>query len=448
MSTPPCPRTRPPAARAGRDLAAGTCSTSTDGRSSSTSSTPRPRRWRSPESRPRRPLPGCGPAGAGRVRGGVPTARTPLRRRGQDRGGGRRPPCRRLDLHSPAGLRRPRILDAVPRPRHAAAGSTRTTAGRADAPVVLCPVELRRSAAHSSRTTVRAQRRRRRGQPGAAPPPGEGVRHHGCRDLELDEPDVGSRHRRSRHAGPRPGGVGGRSDRTVLTTFSFHKEAIYRDLEDHEGSVVASPRSSGSSRSARTRPRRRLRPSTHPGDVGSHRRRASRPRSSSASSTPTRHSARASSRPARAAASSWTARPGTGKSQTIANIVAELVTMGRRVLFVSEKAAALDVVRDRLTSKGLGDFLLELHSHSATRKEVVKQLNKALTYPCSGEGELTDSEKGALQRTRQELSAFCRRPSTRHARSGPKPARGPRTARSPRSVSHKPIDASRAPGPA
>lgn len=62
--------------------------------------------------------------------------------------------------------------------------------------------------------------------------------------------------------------------------------------------------------------------------------------------------------------------PGTGKSQTIANMIATLLHSGKTVLFVSEKAAALDVVRDRLTDSGLGAYLLELHSHKATRKEV------------------------------------------------------------------------------
>ena len=72
----------------------------------------------------------------------------------------------------------------------------------------------------------------------------------------------------------------------------------------------------------------------------------------------------------------WAAR--NGKSQTIANIIVELVAAGRTVLFVSEKAAALDVVRNRLSDAALSPFLLELHSHAATRKQVVMELDKAL----------------------------------------------------------------------
>ncbi len=70
--------------------------------------------------------------------------------------------------------------------------------------------------------------------------------------------------------------------------------------------------------------------------------------------------------------------PGTGKSQTIANMIGVLLHAGKTVLFVSEKAAALDVVRDRLTAAGLRAYLLELHSPKATRKEVADELGQAL----------------------------------------------------------------------
>jgi hypothetical protein len=70
--------------------------------------------------------------------------------------------------------------------------------------------------------------------------------------------------------------------------------------------------------------------------------------------------------------------PGTGKSQTIANMIGVLLHAGKTVLFVSEKAAALDVVRDRLDAAGLRPYLLELHSHKATRKQVAVELELAL----------------------------------------------------------------------
>ncbi|MFN0206614.1 MAG: DUF3320 domain-containing protein [Planctomycetota bacterium] len=65
--------------------------------------------------------------------------------------------------------------------------------------------------------------------------------------------------------------------------------------------------------------------------------------------------------------------PGTGKSQTITNMIAECLAAGRRVLFVAEKRAALDVVARRLRSAGLGDFCLELHSNKTNKRDVVEQ---------------------------------------------------------------------------
>lgn len=69
--------------------------------------------------------------------------------------------------------------------------------------------------------------------------------------------------------------------------------------------------------------------------------------------------------------------PGTGKSETIGNIIAHNLALGNRVLFVSEKMAALDVVYRRLKEVGLGDFCLELHSNKANKKAVLDQLNSA-----------------------------------------------------------------------
>ena len=69
--------------------------------------------------------------------------------------------------------------------------------------------------------------------------------------------------------------------------------------------------------------------------------------------------------------------PGTGKSQTIANIIAHNLALGRKVVFVSEKMTALDVVYDRLRRQGLGDFCLELHSNKANKREVLDQLNNS-----------------------------------------------------------------------
>ncbi|WP_339948029.1 DUF3320 domain-containing protein [uncultured Albimonas sp.] len=69
--------------------------------------------------------------------------------------------------------------------------------------------------------------------------------------------------------------------------------------------------------------------------------------------------------------------PGTGKSQTIANIISQCLAHGRTVLFVAEKAAALDVVHRRLEAHGLGDACLELHSNKTDRKAVLSQLGRS-----------------------------------------------------------------------
>ena len=70
--------------------------------------------------------------------------------------------------------------------------------------------------------------------------------------------------------------------------------------------------------------------------------------------------------------------PGTGKSQTITNIIASAVHAGKSVLFVAEKAAALDVVYDRLKRAGLGTLCLEIHSRKANKREVLKSLEELL----------------------------------------------------------------------
>jgi hypothetical protein len=70
--------------------------------------------------------------------------------------------------------------------------------------------------------------------------------------------------------------------------------------------------------------------------------------------------------------------PGTGKSQTITNLVAQALAAGKTILFVAEKMAALDVVYRRLVDAGLGEFCLELHSSKANKRMVMKELSRAL----------------------------------------------------------------------
>lgn len=73
--------------------------------------------------------------------------------------------------------------------------------------------------------------------------------------------------------------------------------------------------------------------------------------------------------------------PGTGKSQTITNIIANALYQGKKVLFVAAKKAALDVVYKRLASIGLSNFCLELHSNKAKKSDVLSQLAETLEQP-------------------------------------------------------------------
>jgi very-short-patch-repair endonuclease/DNA polymerase III delta prime subunit len=96
--------------------------------------------------------------------------------------------------------------------------------------------------------------------------------------------------------------------------------------------------------------------------------------------------------------------PGTGKSQTIANMIAEALAAGKTVLFVSEKTAALAVVKSRLDRCGLGDFCLELHSHKANKREAVAELGRCLDLNPVGAPDV--SALAQLAESRRALNAF------------------------------------------
>ncbi|MDH4318458.1 MAG: DUF4011 domain-containing protein [Desulfobulbaceae bacterium] len=70
--------------------------------------------------------------------------------------------------------------------------------------------------------------------------------------------------------------------------------------------------------------------------------------------------------------------PGTGKSQTITNLIAAAMAQGKKVLFVAEKLAALEVVRSRLGMAGLGEFCLELHSHKSQKRKFLDEVDVRL----------------------------------------------------------------------
>lgn len=70
--------------------------------------------------------------------------------------------------------------------------------------------------------------------------------------------------------------------------------------------------------------------------------------------------------------------PGTGKSQTITNLIAAAIAQEKTILFVSEKLAALEVVRNRLDNAGLGDFCLELHSRRTQKRALIEDIDRRL----------------------------------------------------------------------
>ncbi len=97
--------------------------------------------------------------------------------------------------------------------------------------------------------------------------------------------------------------------------------------------------------------------------------------------------------------------PGTGKSQTIANIIANAVDKGRRVLFVAEKQAALQVVKKRLTDVGLGEFCLELHSNKADKAQIIANIDNVLSLSCTHNDEAFLALDERLKETRETLRA-------------------------------------------
>lgn len=98
--------------------------------------------------------------------------------------------------------------------------------------------------------------------------------------------------------------------------------------------------------------------------------------------------------------------PGTGKSQTITNMIAHCLAIGKRVLFVSEKRAALEVVHKRLCNIGLEPFCLELHSNKSGKMEVLKQFKKSLDLTGYRQPQEWQSVTIRLKKLRNELNIY------------------------------------------
>ncbi|MDE1164685.1 MAG: DUF3320 domain-containing protein [Pseudomonas sp.] len=107
--------------------------------------------------------------------------------------------------------------------------------------------------------------------------------------------------------------------------------------------------------------------------------------------------------------------PGTGKSQTISNMIAQSIAQGRRVLFVSEKIAALDVVYRRLREIGLGEFCLELHSSKARKTDVLAQLQSAWEAKGQVDTAAWEVEAQRLALLRDSLNIYVERLHRRYS---------------------------------
>ncbi|HZW13217.1 MAG TPA: DUF4011 domain-containing protein [Noviherbaspirillum sp.] len=98
--------------------------------------------------------------------------------------------------------------------------------------------------------------------------------------------------------------------------------------------------------------------------------------------------------------------PGTGKSQTITNLIASALHAGKKILFVAEKLAALEVVKTRLAQAGLENFILELHSNKTNKKAVLEKLSDRILHRGQEPPGLGDTLQ-SLQSKRTELKAYA-----------------------------------------
>jgi hypothetical protein len=180
----------------------------------------------------------------------------------------------------------------------------------------------------------------------------------------------------------------------ALGIFSFAKEAMYRDLVDHADAVAAHPM-------IKSLIQGRLVPEMAKAQSAPLPRKEDLDKIDPPGAGFTVVDADSSQRRAIEAARRGISfvlhgPPGTGKSQTIANVIAEFIGQGKSVLFVSQKMAALEVVANRLEEVELRDLVLELHSAKASRAEVVQALAHALAVKIKADGKSTQA---AAQRT-------------------------------------------------
>jgi len=110
--------------------------------------------------------------------------------------------------------------------------------------------------------------------------------------------------------------------------------------------------------------------------------------------------------------------PGTGKSQTIVNAIAAALASGKKVLFVAEKLAALNVVRARLDAVGLGEFLLTLQAERSTREQVVSSIRDRIEMDKPGSVPDYEGKHSQFKQARSELAEYINLVTTPFKNSG------------------------------
>ncbi len=106
--------------------------------------------------------------------------------------------------------------------------------------------------------------------------------------------------------------------------------------------------------------------------------------------------------------------PGTGKSQTIANMIAHMLGKGKNALFVSAKTAALEAVLRRLKEMQLGNFCLELHSNKSRKADVLKQLRRSWDATPDSSSTAWEDQARQLMQRRDRLNTYTERLHQKH----------------------------------
>ena len=193
-------------------------------------------------------------------------------------------------------------------------------------------------------------------------------------------------------------------EETVLTTFFFHKEVIYRDLLQNADTIAGHPLVRLLAKGPDSEEARDLH---FTGVRGDHLDREHPPEDMACilDADGTQRRCLVAARQGHSFV--MDGPPGTGKSQTIGNMIAQFLVDGKTILFVSEKAAALEVVHNRLSERELHRFALALHSRTASRKEVAQELGKALSERVQADVRLDPTGRERLVRSRKQLSEYA-----------------------------------------